>query len=133
MREKDALHFAEGRHRDAIQDVVAIAQQYFGHADERSVEFVPSQHFRELGRGDENDLLLQSAGQGNGVEVGHGPDAEGGKRLAQVVFALELHRPVFALEAVGQFLRRIRRGHAEFGGVVGQTHVKVPANDSSTY
>ncbi len=110
MGQKDALHLAQRGHRDAVQNIVAVVEQNFRHADQRGVQFVVAQQARQFGRRGEKDLLLQPARQRRGVEVGDGADLESGQGILQLRFALEQNGPGFALEAVRQFLRCFRAG-----------------------
>ena len=122
MREQNAFHFAERRHRDAVENIVTVVEQHFRHADERGVEFVPLQHLRQLRRGDKNNLFLQAAREWHRIEIRHRADAKRRQRLLETAFALQLGCPLLALEPMAHFLYRLARSHAQLGMAVG-THI----------
>ena len=114
MGEHNAFHFAEGGDGGAIEDVVAIVEEDFGDADERGVEFIALQHFGEFGGRGENDFVLESARERDGVEIADGADAEGREGLFEVAFALAIGGALFVFDAAGEVFRGFAGRHAEF-------------------
>ena len=78
VREQHAVHLPERRDGHAVEDVVTPGEEDFRDADEGGVEFIASEPGREPGRSGEENLVLQAAGEGGGVQIVDGADARRG-------------------------------------------------------
>src|SRR5438105_1669554 len=61
MDQQYAFDFTERGDGDAIQNIVAIFEENFRHADQRGIEFIALQHFRQFRWRGEDDFLFQPA------------------------------------------------------------------------
>ena len=115
VREENTAHFAQGRHGDAVQNIIAVVQQRFDHADEGGIKFIAAQHLGQLGRRGVTDLVFEPPRQRHGIERLHRADAKGRERLLQAKLTLAVHGDLVAFKSFRDEFCRFRRGHAELG------------------
>jgi hypothetical protein len=125
MGEEDAFNFAEGGDGDAIEDIVAIIPQGFGDTEEGGVELVIVEGLGELGGGQESGFVIEAAGEGEGVEMGDGADAEAGGIFFEGVFLGGEDASTFPCVALGELFSGLDWGHAQWWGGIAHGWVVV--------